>query len=290
MIDKLILGTVQLGLRYGINNTATDLMSCAEANEILALAHTSGIQMLDTAADYGDSEIKIGNFILKQNKKSFDIITKFSKKEGVEWKESLSNSLKKMNVPNMDIIMFHSFEAYINAKNNNEIDSILKFKGSLFNKLGVSVYTNDELKMLKTDENIEVIQSPFNILDNENIRGHILKALKDDGKIVHTRSAFLQGLFFMEHSQIPRKLMDLISPLKEINNIAEQNDFCVGHLALQYVLSKDYIDGVLIGVESIDQLQKNIQWAKTNIPFGVLEKIDKKIHIQNSALLNPSLW
>jgi aryl-alcohol dehydrogenase-like predicted oxidoreductase len=248
------------------------------------------IKTLDTAADYGDSEIKIGNFILKQNKKSFDIITKFSKKEGVEWKESLSNSLKKMNVPNVDIIMFHSFEAYINAKNNNEIDSILKFKGSLFNKLGVSVYTNDELKMLKTDENIEVIQSPFNILDNENIRGHILKALKDDGKIVHTRSAFLQGLFFMEHSQIPRKLMDLISPLKEINNIAEQNDFCVGHLALQYVLSKDYIDGVLIGVESIDQLQKNIQWAKTNIPFGVLEKIDKKIHIQNSALLNPSLW
>ncbi len=101
-----------------------------------------------------------------------------------------------MNVPNVDIIMFHSFEAYINAKNNNEIDSILKFKGSLFNKLGVSVYTNDELKMLKTDENIEVIQSSFNILDNENIEGHILKALKDDGKIVHTRSAFLQRIVF----------------------------------------------------------------------------------------------
>jgi aryl-alcohol dehydrogenase-like predicted oxidoreductase len=288
-MNKLVLGTVQLGLRYGINNLK-GLVTNQESYDILSIANDNGIKTLDTAADYGDSEIKIGNFISKQNKKSFEIITKFSKKEGVGWKKSLNNSLKKMNVPNVDIIMFHSFEAYINAKNNNEIDSILKFKGSLFNKLGVSVYTNDELKMLKTDENIEVIQSPFNILDNENIRGHILKALKDDGKIVHTRSAFLQGLFFMEHSQIPRKLMDLISPLKEINNIAEQNDFCVGHLALQYVLSKDYIDGVLIGVESIDQLQKNIQWAKTNIPFGVLEKIDKKIHIQNSALLNPSLW
>ena len=288
-MNKLVLGTVQLGLRYGINNLK-GLVTNQESYDILSIANDNGIKTLDTAADYGDSEIKIGNFISKQNKKSFDIITKFSKKEGVGWKKSLNNSLKKMNVPNVDIIMFHSFEAYINAKNNNEIDSILKFKGSLFNKLGVSVYTNDELKMLKTDENIEVIQSPFNILDNENIRGHILKALKDDGKIVHTRSAFLQGLFFMEHSQIPRKLMDLISPLKEINNIAEQNDFCVGHLALQYVLSKDYIDGVLIGIESIDQLQKNIQWAKTNIPFGVLEKIDKKIHIQNSALLNPSLW
>jgi len=288
-MNKLVLGTVQLGLRYGINNLK-GLVTNQESYDILSIANDNGIKTLDTAADYGDSEIKIGNFISKQNKKSFEIITKFSKKEGVGWKKSLNNSLKKMNVPNVDIIMFHSFEAYINAKNNNEIDSILKFKGSLFNKLGVSVYTNDELKMLKTDENIEVIQSPFNILDNENIRGHILKALKDDGKIVHTRSAFLQGLFFMEHSQIPRKLMDLISPLKEINNIAEQNDFCVGHLALQYVLSKDYIDGVLIGIESIDQLQKNIQWAKTNIPFGVLEKIDKKIHIQNSALLNPSLW
>ena len=189
-MNKLVLGTVQLGLRYGINNLK-GLVTNQESYDILSIANDNGIKTLDTAADYGDSEIKIGNFISKQNKKSFEIITKFSKKEGVGWKKSLNNSLKKMNVPNVDIIMFHSFEAYINAKNNNEIDSILKFKGSLFNKLGVSVYTNDELKMLKTDENIEVIQSPFNILDNENIRGHILKALKDDGKIVHTRSCLL---------------------------------------------------------------------------------------------------
>ena len=35
--------------------------------------------------------------------------------------------------------------------------------------------------------------------------------------------------------------MDLNFSLKENKYIAEQNDFCVGHLALQYVLSKDYI-------------------------------------------------
>ena len=203
-MNKLVLGTVQLGLRYGINNLK-GLVTNQESYDILSIANDNGIKTLDTAADYGDSEIKIGNFISKQNKKSFEIITKFSKKEGVGWKKSLNNSLKKMNVPNVDIIMFHSFEAYINAKNNNEIDSILKFKGSLFNKLGVSVYTNDELKMLKTDENIEVIQSSFNILDNENIRGHILKALKDDGKLFYSFQPFYKDCFFMEHSQNSKK-------------------------------------------------------------------------------------
>lgn len=289
MIDKLILGTVQLGLRYGINNTATDLMSCAEANEILALAHTSGIQMLDTAADYGDSEIKIGNFILKQNKKSFDIITKFSKKEGVEWKESLSNSLKKMNVPNMDIIMFHSFEAYINAKNNNEIDSILKYKGSLFSKLGVSVYTNKELAALKGDIYVDVVQCPFNLLDNHNIRSQYLIDLQEDNKIIHTRSVFLQGLFFMDIKNIPNKLKSLTPILNKIHNIANDNNISIGHLAQQYVLSKKYIDGILIGVDSVEQLKKNIRWANILLDSNIFGEIDK-IFVNDTMLLNPSKW
>ncbi|MBP7211007.1 MAG: aldo/keto reductase, partial [Paludibacteraceae bacterium] len=89
-MNKLVLGTVQLGLRYGINNLK-GLVTNQESYDILSIANDNGIKTLDTAADYGDSEIKIGNFISKQNKKSFEIITKFSKKEGVGWKKSLNN-------------------------------------------------------------------------------------------------------------------------------------------------------------------------------------------------------
>lgn len=284
MISKLILGTVQLGLHYGINN-ASGLMPYAEANEILNLAYANGIEIIDTAADYGDSEKRIGQFS-KINHSAFSIISKFSK-INKSWKASLSQSLENLNVEKIDTIMFHSYESY--AINKGIIHEILNVKGSLFNKLGVSVYTNEELAALKGDIYVDVIQCPFNLLDNHSIRSQYLIDLKEEKKTIHTRSVFLQGLFFMDIKNIPIKLKSLIPLLKNIHTISNDNHISIGHLALQYALSKNYIEGVLIGVDSIDQLKKNIFWANNLLDSKIFQEIDK-ILIDNTTLLNPSKW
>ena len=286
MINKLILGTVQFGLEYGINNTE-GLASKETVNEILSKAFHSGITTLDTASAYGLAEERIGNFHQNATYK-FLVNSKFSKEKSTNWLESLTNSINKMNVQKLDTIMFHSFESYLIHK--NEIENILKIGKSInFDNLGVSVYTNEELAILLNDKNINVIQLPFNMLDNDYKRGNIIQELQESGKEIHTRSCFLQGLFFIDHKKIDSKFKELIPFLKKIQDLSQKNNIEVGHLALQYCLNKKYIDRVLIGVDSIKQLNLNLKWAVNSIETSIFEEIDY-FNIKNSDLLNPSKW
>lgn len=286
MINKLILGTVQFGLDYGINNSR-GLMPATEVCKILDFASQAGIQFLDTAADYGDAEKKIGDFTGGQE--LFKIITKFSKKPDAHWKDSLKQSLENLRVDKVDTIMFHSFQSYLDAKPLLS-DMLVEGKNKWFNKIGVSVYTNEELEELCNDDLIEVVQCPFNLLDNHYQRALQLEKLKATNKIIHTRSVFLQGLFLMHPEKIPFKLSPLIKHLAQLHCIAQQHDLLsMGHLALQYVLGKKYIDGVLIGVDSFEQLQTNIKWSRSPIEPEILSMIDEII-VSKINLLNPSNW
>lgn len=283
--NKLILGTVQFGLPYGINNQK-GLLPEDEVNDILQRSASFGVTMLDTAAGYGYAEKRIGAF--QKNNHVFKVITKFSKTEGENWEKSLKNSLDRMNMDIVDTVMFHSYGAFLeNIKNLSEI--VTSAKGRLFKKLGVSVYTNQELIALKEVDEIEVIQMPFNVLDNEQQRGEILRELKSLGKEIHTRSCFLQGLFFMDEKNLPGNLKPLEPFLGNIKNIAKENQVEIGHLALQYVLNKKYIDGLLFGVDSIQQLEKNFQWANETLPEKIFLQLDK-IKVPDTRLLNPSEW
>ena len=62
MLDKIVLGTTQFGMEYGINNRRGRIPE-GEVFEILNEVSNSGLCMLDTAYAYGDGEILIGNFV-----------------------------------------------------------------------------------------------------------------------------------------------------------------------------------------------------------------------------------
>ena len=62
----MILGTVELGMAYGINNTQGK-PSLEKSFEVLDSAWDGGIRELDTASAYGDSEKIIGMFQLARN-------------------------------------------------------------------------------------------------------------------------------------------------------------------------------------------------------------------------------
>ncbi|MGW1455555.1 aldo/keto reductase [Salegentibacter agarivorans] len=283
--NKLILGTVQFGLPYGVNNQ-NGLIPESEVYKIFERAVSLGINFLDTAAAYGDAEKRIG--IFKRGGMEFEVITKFSKTEGENWEKSLKDSLDKMNIEIVDTVMFHSYEAFFkNRKNLSEI--IDSGKERLFKRLGVSVYNNEELLALKQVKEIEVVQLPFNLLDNEYQRGEIVEELKNSGKKIHTRSCFLQGLFFMDEKNLPGNLKPLKPWLGKIKAIAKENNIEIGHLSLQYVLNKNYVDGVLFGVDSIKQLEQNIEWTNKNLPEEIFIQIDK-IKVSDPTLLNPSRW
>ena len=96
-------------------------------------------------------------------------------------------------------------------------------------------------------------------------------------------------MFYKNISSLDDKFNDLKPSLTLISELVRENNININALAMQYVLSKDYIDGVLIGVDSSSQLKDNIASLQSNISREILAEIDK-IKINNTDLLNPSKW
>lgn len=290
MINKLVLGTVQLGLNYGINNLLGK-PSLERAFEILNTAFDNGIDTLDTAEAYGDSLKVIGAFQKKYPEKTFKIISKLSPNVNItneELQAHINTSCKVLNVEQLYGYMFHNYSHF--KQNSGLYDELLKIKKKkgLLN-IGISLYTNDEIIDILTNfYGFDFIQIPFNLLDNHSKRADIILKAKDKGISIHTRSTFLQGLFFLNQDKLSDKMTPLKPYLNEIKKMESDYNLTTDKLALQYVLQKEYIDHVLIGVDSAEQLIGNISVCKKNISIPS-KKIDL-INVKETQLLNPSTW
>jgi aryl-alcohol dehydrogenase-like predicted oxidoreductase len=288
--NKIVLGTVQFGLDYGINNIAGK-PGGEEVKSILDFAFQNNIHLLDTAEAYGDSHEAIGAYH-KSSSNKFNVITKFSsKRKDLSGKLTIriSQNLKVLNIDSLYAYMFHSFNDFKSYNDifKNEIKE-LKDKG-IVNKFGVSVYTNDEIDQLLNYDNIDLIQLPFNLFDNSSQRSTVISQARKRGIEIHTRSAFLQGLFFKNRNSLPVKLVSLKPYLDKIEGILKANDLNMNDLSLNYVIQQDNIDNVLIGVDSVDQLKENIKSLQHQISDKVIRQIDS-INVKETALLNPSNW
>jgi aryl-alcohol dehydrogenase-like predicted oxidoreductase len=264
-------------------------MSEEDVFEILEFIKSQDIQFLDTAAAYGTSEKRIGNYLEQQTPNCpFKIITKLDVKSVQSPVDSLKQSLFNLKVQQVDTIMFHSYDDFQNTK-RVELDRLLDLKGISYQKLGISLYTNEQIEKVFEMDIFDVVQIPFNCLDNQNLRGLSLKLLKSKKIEVHTRSVFLQGLFFKERSSITGNLKPLVKYLNQLDEIAKKHQIDLAALALHYSLSKPNIDGVLIGVDSILQLKQNIDLLNVTVPESVFSEVDG-VKVNEINLLNPATW
>ena len=288
--NKIILGTVQFGLEYGINNS-TGKPSESSVNDILNVAFEERVRILDTAEAYGNAHEVIGNYH-KSSDNKFKIITKFSAaKKGLSANliQRINQNLAALNVDSLYCYMFHSFNDFqIYYEDHKEDIERLKVDG-LVEKFGVSVYLNDEIEALLKYDDIDDIQLPFNLLDNNKQRREVLLKAKNKGIEIHTRSVYLQGLFFKDIHDMPDKLIAMKRELSAINDLAELCDIKMSNLALGYVSQQDCIDKILIGVDTVEQLKLNLETLRLSIPVEVLNKIDE-LDIKDKSLLNPSNW
>jgi aryl-alcohol dehydrogenase-like predicted oxidoreductase len=184
--------------------------------------------------------------------------------------------------------MFHSFDSFKSNYNSLKTLNELKSEG-LIKNIGVSVYTNTQLESLLNEDLITVVQLPFNLLDNFSVRGDLINKLKEKGKIIHTRSAFLQGLFFKKITDNLSIVQALKRHLKILNQITKKEECSIEELALSYCIKQNNIDNVIIGVDSRSQLSANLKAAAYEINEQTLKSINN-ISVEDLSLLNPSLW
>ena len=142
--------------------------------------------------------------------------------------------------------------------------------------------------MLDRDE-ITVVQLPFNLLDNVSLRGKLISELKKRGKEIHSRSACLQGLFFIDINAENKVVKGLKSELEKLQKIKNHLGCSMQELALGYCIQQEVIDNVIIGVDSLEQLEENLTASYFQLGESTLREINN-IRINKLDLLNPSLW
>jgi len=281
---KITIGTAQFGLKYGISN-AKGIPNDYELEKIFDSAKNHGILNLDTHSIYGNAENRIG----KLGKRRFNIISKFSEVNSIkELNLGLSNSLRRLKLD--------SIYGYLAHDANSLIKTPLIWKGLLelkksgnVEKIGYSLYYPDQLnQLLQLGFLPDLVQLPYSILDRKFDR--YLKILKSHKTEIHVRSVFLQGLYFMNPNELPKKLWPLQESLLEIQKVCTDENYSVAKAVLNYVVSNPYIDQLVIGIDSVKQLDENIDLISNWQPNKEFISKLESINVKDKSLLNPSNW
>lgn len=283
MLKKIIIGTVQFGLDYGVNPDTAKKMTQQTCDEILDIAKANDIRILDTAEVYGDAIDKISHY--HRQKSKFEIISKFISSENVL--KQLTDSLRKLSINSYHTILAHrSQDLFFDRQVQKDL---MELKNSGRTKhIGVSIYTDQEFEQAIESKFADVIQYPFNLIDNMVQRGELMKRAKDAGKILHARSVYLQGMFLKEFP-LPPKLRPLEVYIQKLRTLCEKNEISMTSLALEYVFRNPLIDNVVIGQHKPEQLLGNIAMIRNFKNGDYLSEVDD-IRVKESELLSPRNW
>lgn len=272
---KVGLGSVQFGIPYGVSNNHGQTTS-EEVTKILNYANKSGIKFIDTASAYGNAEAVLGFNDLN----NFKIISKFMpQEENNSISFQLKTSLEKLNVDSLYGYLAHRPPSLLDNQKQWEELLVLKQENKV-KKIGFSLNEPKELDLLLNNGIMpDLIQVPYNYFDNRF--KDILIDLKSKGCEIHTRSAFLQGLFFSDIQKLPSFFDEVKKYIIELQINLSDN---LSGALLKYVLSLDFVDVVIIGVENEKQLKcnlKNIEVAENLVPMNLN---------YSDSILMPSNW
>jgi aryl-alcohol dehydrogenase-like predicted oxidoreductase len=284
---KLALGTVQFGMHYGVANSA-GRVSQAEAHAILQQASLLGINMLDTAIAYGDSEEVLGKFAQTGQ----NIVTKLSavpetERDVKNWViGQFEGSLERLSASKVYGFLLHRPDQLLGPNGAAIYNALteLKARGGVV-KVGVSVYSPDELGPLLERFDLDLVQAPFNILDRRILETGWAERLKENGIELHTRSAFLQGLLLMSKVQRPAKFDRWTSIWDEWGRWLADTGLTPLQACLQFAVQQSWVDRVIVGVDSTQQLLEIVGAMN-----GKIEQLPNFEELGDTGLVNPAAW
>ena len=300
-LSKITLGTVQLGMNYGINN-ADGKPSEETANQVLSTAIQGGITTFDTSSDYGTSESLVGNYF-KQNKldNSF-VVTKFGvgsfdnplseiEVEKVIRKQ-VETSLDKLGYKKLPLLLSHN-EKDLDCYGDVVVSILKKLQSEgMVDKVGASLNHFSYAEKVINYGIFEAVQLPLNMMDVKNALGGDIKNLAKNDIAVFIRSVFLQGLFFKDPDTLPNGvLQNAKEPLKKIKKIAEEENVSIAGLAISYIRDLEGVSSLVMGAEKPEQVKENIELINVKkISNSAREKIISAFNDIDQRVLCPWLW
>lgn len=287
MVERLALGTVQFGMPYGIAGRS-EQMDLDEVTRILGGAASAGMDTLDTAISYGSSEERLGVCGIEQ----WRTISKLPEVPeevpdlGIWVRNQVAASLRRLRVDSLYAILLHK-PAQLLGKRGEELYAALfdlKVAG-MVQKVGISIYDPMELDVLEGLYQLDLVQSPFNVLDRRIESSGWLGRLAKRGVEVHVRSVFLQGLLLMDAQAVPAYFSRWLPVLDRWQAWCSEVGVSPHRACLSLALSERRIDRVIVGVDSLEQLEQVLEAAACKTPVPPLS-----LAVGEPELLNPSQW
>lgn len=287
MNERLALGTVQFGLDYGIANAA-GRVRLEEVKSILREAAAHGVDTLDTAIAYGDSERVLGQAGLA----GWNAITKLPALpeacgDVVAWVGTqIQGSLDRLGVSQLHGVLLHRPDQLLGPRGPALREALqdLKARG-LARGIGVSIYEPDELVRLAGVMRPDLVQAPLNLLDRRLVASGWARRLREQGTELHARSAFLQGLLLMAPDQRPAKFARWPRIWVEWSRWLAETGLTPLQACLAYVMGVEGVDKVVVGVDSLQQLRQILKASDARLPG-----LPTWPQAVDADLINPARW
>lgn len=286
-MNRLALGTAQFGFSYGVANQ-NGQVNRADAKAMLQLASDRYLDTLDTAIAYGESETCLGEI----GTQGFKLVTKLpalpDNCAGINvWvQDQITSSLSRLGVSAVYGLLLHRPEQLLGSEGKILYQTLQDLKEmGLVQKIGISIYSPNELEILVPQYRFDLIQAPLNLVDRRLHSTGWLQRLKDDGVEVHTRSAFLQGLLLMPQMAIPAYFSSWAGLWNKWHSWLASNNISAVQASLAFPLSFPEIDRVVVGAENVRQLTQIICAATSTAP-----DVFPDLNCDAENLINPACW
>lgn len=294
MINRLVLGTVQLGMPYGINNPLGQ-PSLEEACAIVGEAWRAGISEFDTAQAYGTSEEVLGQIFDKLKiSAQVKVISKIDPCLNIKDRNALDagleRSLRRLRQQKLAALMLHH-ESQMDDWEKDLGDWLIRQKSEgKFTAIGVSVYTPSKAFEALENSVVDFVQVPANIIDRRFENEGIFRRAQELGKKIYIRSIFLQGLLLMEPHRLAGSMMFARSAVENVHALAARAKISSVELCFGYVMAKWPMASIVFGADTSEQVHENVCLAYTCLDARVFQEADKALGCDDEQILCPGRW
>jgi len=284
---KLAIGTAQLGSAYGVANTS-GILPEKEMKKIFDRAALEGIDTIDTARSYGESEIILGNSCVD----NFKVITKLPTVPDnclniEKWVDNyIERSLISLKLKKIYGILLHNPNQLLSDSGKVLFRALENYKkNGVISKIGISIYSPSQLDLILPKFSIDIVQAPFNIVDRRILNSGWLEKLSKKNIETHIRSVFLQGLLLMQYEKIPNQFSNWNRVWLKWKNWLLDNEISPVHACISFVDSFQEVDKIIVGFDSFAHFDQIIVASK-KLPINNIINIE----LEDELLINPSYW
>jgi 1-deoxyxylulose-5-phosphate synthase len=297
-VSEISFGAVEIGLAYGIPvEGKIEKPSEVEAHAVLNAALDMGVNFIDTARAYGDSEEIIGR-ALKSRRKEYILATKTLHYGDKGWgvaeqkqavRESIETSLRALQTDVIDVMQVHNITAEVAGR--GDVLEVLQEaqRAGKVRFLGGSVYGVEDPLAIIRDGHYDVLQVAYNMLDHR-LDGEVLPLAAQKGVAITTRSVLLKGALTPRYLYLADNLGELKATIAEMERLVAGECESLAEAAFRYVLSNPAVSSALVGTSKVKNLQRSADYtAKGPLSPKLLAAL-RAVEIQDANQLNPGTW